>query len=133
MKILYVLQNVEYRKNNDGYLFKKSNWFEAIILDWGVSRIFIQGGGGTQKIICANTHYEREIRSPVPQESRARLRALEALVFFFNALQCHLSPTFKHSGTKWVIQISQSIQFYFCACPLDPSLLKNSMNRRDVP
>ena len=43
------------------------------------------GGGGAQKIICANAHYEREIRSPFRQGSRARLRALEALGVF-NAL-----------------------------------------------
>ena len=41
--------------------------------------------GGAQKIICANAHYEREIRNPFRQGSRARLRALEALGVF-NAL-----------------------------------------------
>ena len=40
-------------------------------------------GGGAQKITCANAHYEREIRSPFRQRSRARLRALEALGFFY--------------------------------------------------
>ena len=45
-------------------------------------RIFMGGGGGAQKITCANAHYEREIRSPFRQGSRARLRALEALGFF---------------------------------------------------
>ena len=46
---------------------------------------FNLGGGGAQKIICANAHYEREIRSPFWQGSRARLMALEALRVF-NAL-----------------------------------------------
>ena len=42
--------------------------------------------GGAQKITCANAiYYEREIRSPFRQGSRARLRALEALGVF-NAL-----------------------------------------------
>ena len=38
--------------------------------------------GGAQKIICANAYYERKLRSPFRQGSRARLRALEALGFF---------------------------------------------------
>ena len=40
---------------------------------------------GAQKITCANAHYDREIRSPFRQGSRACLRALEALGVF-NAL-----------------------------------------------
>ena len=42
---------------------------------------FRGGGGGAQKIMCPHAHYEREIRSPFRQGSRARLRALEALGF----------------------------------------------------
>ena len=39
----------------------------------GGSRIsFGGGGGGAQKIICANAHYEREIRSSFRQGSRAK-------------------------------------------------------------
>ena len=68
------------------------------------------GGGGGQKIICANAHYEREIRSPFRQGSRARLKGLEALgVLMLSSAIWALC--FKHSDTKWVIKKSQSISF----------------------
>ena len=40
-------------------------------------------GGGAQKIICANAHYEREIRSPFRQGSRARLMLSSAIWALF--------------------------------------------------
>ena len=57
-------------------------------------------GGGVQKIMCANAHYEHKTRSPFRQGSRACLRALEILGVF-DALLCNLSLIFKHSDSNW--------------------------------
>ena len=56
---------------------------------------------GAQKIMCAHAHHKREAQSPLRPGSRACKRALEALGFFFCALSCYLSLSFKHSDTKW--------------------------------
>ena len=59
----------------------------------GGSRIFICGGGGAQKIMCAHAHHEREAAPEVPAwpygrgPGSAYIRALEALGFF-DALSC---------------------------------------------
>ena len=79
-----------------------SEWDKYIHLIYrGRSRIFIWGGGGgLQKIICAHAHHEHEPRSPLWPGSRARLRALEALGFFF----------FMLSHAIWALFLSILIQ-----------------------
>ena len=53
---------------------------------------FFLGGGGGQKILWAQTHHEREARSPLRPGSKA-LRG-------FDALSWYLSFIFEHSNTK---------------------------------
>ena len=77
---------------------------------------FQLGGGGGQKIMCANAQYESETQSPFRQWFRARRRALGALGVFILSLSlsraiCYLSFTFKHSDTNWDIKKKQSIKF----------------------
>ena len=46
--------------------------------------IFIWGGGGAQKMVCANAHYEHETQSPFWQGSQGPRKGpgLAALGFF---------------------------------------------------
>ena len=56
--------------------------------------------GGAKDYARTLAHYERETQSPFRQESRTRLRALEALGHFYARL-CYMRLIFKHSDTKW--------------------------------
>ena len=78
-----LIENVLRIKENELCMKMGGEWDGEEGLGQGVghmdgSRIFM-GGGGVQKIMCANAHYEHKTRSPFRQGSRACLRALEAL------------------------------------------------------
>ena len=64
------------KKEFNKYLMFVDSDFDIHKRDSGADPGFSLGGGGAQKIMCAQAHYEGE--SPFRQGSRARLRALQA-------------------------------------------------------
>ena len=78
-------------------------------------------GGGAQKLMCAHAHYDHETQRPFRQDSKARLKALEALGLFY-ALSCYLRIIFNHSDAKWDLKTSGFFWGAQVAPPLNPPL-----------
>ena len=76
--------------------------------------IFFFWGGGAKMYVSARTLRARN-RTHFRQGFRARLRALEAIGLFFNALSCYLSLILKHSDRKfdWKNIVDPTFFFFF--------------------
>ena len=87
---------------------------------------FHLGGGGTKDYMR-----ERTLRARNPKSLSAGIQGPALGVF--NALQCYLSPIFKHSDTKWVnkkITVDPILGgAHACCAPLDPPLILNTVSR----